>query len=165
MSARDKKLRIELPRFRKDGERKRGLDKNPVSEFRFLSVDEFIDEFARLQVRVPHLNAWELHQMYFKNVCPRAFFDQVMDRLLGAEISAAEYKGALGALSDPEVREQLLGFHIDYEDLVSAFDVIRYAKNSFKRMEMEEAERKFDRHATSSGSSTARRPPPKVMGS
>jgi len=164
-AARNSKLRIEIPKFGKDGERRRDLKKLPVSDFSFLDIDEFIDEFAKLQRRIPHLNAWELHQTYFKNVCPRAFFDVVIDSLLSAEVTASEYKGALGPLSDPDVREQLLGFYIDYSDMITAFDIIRYAKNAYKRMEIEEAERKQDRQNSGRGSNSTRRSPPKVMGS
>jgi hypothetical protein len=130
-----------------------------------MTGDDFIGLLLHLQVRLPQMNVWQIHSTYFKRVCPRAFYDDVMDALMAGESAAAEYKGAMGPLSTGSTREQLLGFPISYRDLISAFDIIRAVKNEFKRMDMEEAEAQSQKGGspTSRASSTGGRPQ-KVMG-
>jgi len=130
----------------------------------WVDLDGFMDTLAQIQNRAPHLNIWQIHQMYFKNVCPRAFFDHVMDRLLTAESTTVEYKGAIGSLADQSTREHLLGFDIPYEHLIEAFEVIRSAKNEFKRMEHEEAMARTSSDTGSSKSKSRSRRPRKVTG-
>jgi len=108
-----------------------------------VNVDEFMDVLVNIQLMAPHMNVWQIHQAFFKPVCPRAFYDSVLDRILSAESSVSEYKGAIGSLSEKQTRESLLGFDIPYSQLIEAFDIVRSAKNEFKRMEDEEAAAKI----------------------
>lgn len=109
---------------------------------------------------MPHVNIWELHQTHFKNICVRAFYDEILDSILTLESSVKEYKGAIGDLSDSQIREKLLGFDMPYDNLIECFDIIRSAQNTFKRMEAEEAEAKMNRET----SSKPHRPPRRIMG-
>lgn len=160
-AARAKKLRLPVPRFRRDGELRRTKNGKPLFVNEWMDRDGFMDALAVIQAQAPHLNIWQIHQTFFKTVCPRAFFDSVMDRLLAAEATVVEYKGAVGSLTEQETRENLLGFDIPYDDLISAFEIVRSAKNEFKRMEHEEAEARINKGTATKGSGRA---PRKVTG-
>ena len=59
-----------------------------------------------------------------------------------AESHVAEYKGAIGDLTDKGTRRGLLGFGMRYSDLLEALGVIRAGKAAFERWTMKQAEAK-----------------------
>ena len=138
-----------MPALGEAGERLFDARKRPVVTREWVNEDDFVELLAGMRRRLPEASTFEIHNLFFPQVCPTALVNLVVDALVRVEASCAEYKHDI---VDDDLRAQLLGFRMPLVEVLEAFDVIRGTKAEFQRHELE-ALRKKDK--PSSG------PPPK----
>ena len=152
-------LHVQVPQF---GENKKEIRENGTikKERRVVDGDGFMDALLSVSSNLPHLTLWEVMQWFWKEVCIAAFIDEVMMSLIAGEKMVNDYKGAVGSLERLEVREGIFGFDLGYRETLEVLDIVRGAKRSYERWEMEESERKNKSRQPATGA----RPPKMVMG-
>ena len=111
---------------------------------RYVGADEFVEILGGLSNQKAELSIFEVYLLWFKEVCLTGFGDYVMSSLIKAESTAAEYKGAIGGLDNEDVRFGLLGFFMEYEDLLEAFNIVRDAKKDYERYRYEQMQRESE---------------------
>ena len=98
----------------------------------------FIDILIGMSEKIHGKSLFELYLLWFDEVCLTAFADNVMFGIIEAESTASEYKGAVGGLDSEEVRFGLLGFSMEYEDLIEVFNIVRRSKSDYERYRTEQ---------------------------
>ena len=122
------------------------------SEMRSVDLDGFLEILESLEKYFPDKSSYEIHQLFFKEVCLTATIDEVAFSLIEAESTVSEYKGAIGSLGDEDLRYDLLGFGISYSDLLSAFRIIRSANNGYDNYNLEKMQNENKSQSTESNS-------------
>lgn len=115
-----------------------------IQDNRRVGEEEFFNILLQLSANMTDKSTFELHQLFFEEVCLTAFADDVMFSLIEVEGTASEYKGALGDLTEESTRFDLLGFAMDYRELMDCFSVIRSAKKDYERWRFEQSQREQD---------------------
>jgi hypothetical protein len=129
----------DIPIFESIGKLTRGEDGQPQVERRFLKEDQWIENLVNMEECRPDLSAYEIRDLYFKEVCPTAFIDPVIQQLIEAERAASEYRLDIG---NEEVRNAVLGFPMGLADLLDAFAIIRGTKSRYEKWYMDDQERR-----------------------
>lgn len=99
--------------------------------------EEFLDLLWDFAEKITSKSSFEVYLLFFDEVCLTALADGVMFKLIEVEATVAEYKGAIGNMDEEDVRFGLLGFHMEYEDLLEAFNIVRCSKMDYERYRYE----------------------------
>lgn len=125
---------VPVPVFTETGEPAMDTKRQALFRLEWLDADDFVATLAQIKRQRPEVSLFEIHNLFFPQVCPTALADPVVDALVRLESSCAEYKHDI---VDDELRAQLLGFVMPLADVLEAFDVIRGTKAEFQRHEIE----------------------------
>ena len=123
--------------------------KNPngnglLTEHKRVDEEGFFNVLWDISNKVNGKSSFEIYLLFFDEVCLTAFSDEVMASIIEAESTATEYKGAVGSLLDEDVRFGLLGFHMEYQELLDSFNIIRRAKMDYERYRSDKAKQESD---------------------